>query len=79
MGLYIRWCRTGDAVVVAPGQFLLTLALCVVRQAGGVTRSEEGAPLGGDEGGVSRGDGGLQDGAAADAGICVVVLETMKI
>ena len=71
---------SGRGVVVAPGQVLFTLALGVVGEDAGVTgavRDEEGTSLGSKEGGISCGAGssdGLQDGTAANAGICVVIL-----
>ena len=67
--------------MVAPSQILFTLAVRAVGDAGDIALTgldEEGASLGGDEGGVLCGGGGgggsSEDGTAADARICVIVL-----
>lgn len=80
----LGWCSSTlrqhgayGGVAVAPGQLLSALVVCVVGEAGGVATTlpdEEGASLGGDEGGILRGEGRTQDGTAAAAGICGVVL-----
>lgn len=69
----LRWSRADGAVAVAPGQVLFTLVVCAVGEAARVPLTlpdEEGAPPGAEEGGIS-----FQDGAAADAGVCVILLQ----
>ena len=77
----VRWRSALSGVVVAPSQILFTLAVRAVGDAGDIALTgldEEGASLGGDEGGVLCGGGGgggsSEDGTAADARICVIVL-----
>lgn len=80
----VRWRGALSGVVVAPSQILFTLAVRVVGDDGGIAPTglgEEGASLGGDEGGVLCGGGGggsSEDGAAADAGSCVITLRPTK-
>ena len=77
----VRWRGALSGVVVAPSQILFTLAVRVVGDAGGIAPAglgEEGASLGGDEGGVLCGGGGSEDGTAADAGIRVITLRPTK-
>lgn len=77
LGWDFRWCSSYRGVAVAPGQIVFTLAVCGVGEAGDITLTipgEEGASLGGDEGGILCSGGSFKDRTTADTGICVIIL-----